>query len=128
MFMLMMKGLLSLNVNNTVLHFCLSKTGGQKLGSTLPKCIIKEVNKGQKSYHRSRIGQNAGQKGSKILPKRRSYQKWVKKEVKKGQRSTGVVNVNGKPSLKTLNVNELLLMVPIVVMLLVLNTSTVFGP
>jgi hypothetical protein len=44
----------------------------------------------------------------------------------KGQRSTGVVNVNGKPSLKTLNVNELLLMVPIVVMLLVLNT--VFGP
>ena len=24
------------------------------------------------------------------------YQKWVKKEVKKGQRSTGVVNVKGK--------------------------------
>ena len=71
------------------------------------------------------MGQNAGQKGSKILPKRRTYQKWVKREVKKGQRSTGVVNVNGKPLTLT---DVLLLMVPIVVMWLVLNTSTVFGP
>ena len=46
------------------------------------------------------------------------YQKWVKKEVKKGQRSTGVVSVNVL----------LLLTVPLVVMLLVLNISTVFGP
>ena len=45
--------------------------------------------------------------------------KEVKKEVKKGQRSTGVVSVN---------VKVLLLTVPLVVMLLVLNTSTVFGP
>ena len=51
--------------------------------------------------------------------------KWVKKEVKKGQRSTGVVNVKGK-SLYIFKV--LLLTVPLVVMLLVLNTSTVFGP
>ena len=51
------------------------------------------------------------------------YQKWVKKEVKKGQRSTGVVNVKGKSYVKVL-----LLTVPLVVMLLVLNTSTVFGP
>ena len=48
------------------------------------------------------MGQKGGQeKGSRILPKRRSftpkmYPKWVKKEVKKGQRSTGVVNVKGK--------------------------------
>ena len=48
-----------------------------------------------------------------------------KGQVKKGQRSTGVVNVNGKP---LTNVDVLLLMVPIAVMLLVLNTSTVFGP
>ena len=33
------------SLRNTVLHFCLSKTGGQKLGSKLPKCIIKEVKK-----------------------------------------------------------------------------------
>ena len=67
------------------------------------------------------MGQKGGQNGSKILPKRRSYPKWVKKEVKKGQRSTGVVN-------DILNVKVLLLTVPIVVMLLVLNTTTVFGP
>jgi hypothetical protein len=83
--MLMKKGLLLLNVNNTVLHFCLSKKGGQK-GSKLPKCVTEEVNKGQKSYHRSRMGQNAGQKGSKILPKGRSYQKWVKKEAQSSKR------------------------------------------
>jgi hypothetical protein len=39
-----------------------------------------------------------------------------------GVAAAGMVNVNGK------RFNELLLMVPIVVMLLVLNTSTVFGP
>jgi len=60
-----------------------------KKWSKLPKCIIKEVNKGQKAYHRSRIGQNAGQKGSKILPKRRSYQKWVKKGGQKGSKIYG---------------------------------------
>ena len=62
------------------------------------------------------MGQKSYLKGG-LTPK--MYQKWVKKEVKKGQRSTGVVSVN---------VKVLLLTVPLVVMLLVLNTSTVFGP
>ena len=86
--MLMMKGLLLLNVNNTVMHFFLSKRRSKR-PRKLPKWVKKEVNKGQKSYHRSRIGQNAGQKGSKILPKRRSYQKWVKK-LKGGQKGSKI--------------------------------------
>ena len=63
--------------------------------------------KGQESDHSDRVWVKKEVKmafinGSKILPKRRSYQKWVKKEVKKrvkeGQRSTGVVNVlRGNP-------------------------------
>ena len=62
----MMKVLLLLNVNNTVIGTFACQKGGQK-----------------------------GQKSSKkeVLPK---MAKWVKKEVKKGQRSTGVVNVKGK--------------------------------
>ena len=83
--------------------------------------------KGQESYHSDRVWVKKEVKmafinGSKILPKRRSYQKWVKKEVKKrvkeGQRSTGVVNVK-----------VLLLTVPIVVMLLVLtHYNSVWSP
>ena len=75
--MLMMKVLLLLNVNNTVLALLLVK---------------KEVKKGQKSSidrvngskRRSRrvknltIDQKGGQNGSNILPKRRSYQKCTK--------------------------------------------------
>ena len=75
MLMLMKKGLSLLNVNNTVLHLPLllvpCQKGGQK-GSKLPKCIIKEVNKGQKSYHRSRIGQNAL---TQVKKGQKSYQK-----------------------------------------------------
>ena len=80
--------------------------------------------KGSKSYLRSRMGQKGGQNGSKILPKGGLTKHGSKREVKKGQRSTGVVNVEAE----ILNVQVLLLMIPIVVMLLVLNTSTVFGP
>ena len=40
---------------------------------------------GQKSYLKGGLTKN--------VPK---IEKWVKKEVKKGQRSTGVVNVKGK--------------------------------
>ena len=62
---LMMKVLLLLNFEIT-LFLCLarllvkSEKGGQK---------------GQKSYHRSRMGQKGGQTGSRILPKRRSCTK-----------------------------------------------------
>ena len=51
------------------------------------------------------------------------YKKWVKMEVKKGQRSTELLMLR-----ENRNVKVLLLTVPLVVMLLVLNTSTVFGP
>ncbi len=55
MFMLMMKGLLLLNVNNTVLHFCMSKRRSKRVKNltkkeVLPKMgvwVKKEVNKAQ---------------------------------------------------------------------------------
>ena len=74
-----------------------------------------------------------GQK-SYLKAKRRSYTKNVPKMYQKGGQKGGqkgskiygsVVNVKGK-SLRSVKV--LLLTVPLVVMLLVLNTSTVFGP
>ena len=56
------------------------------------------------------------------------YQKWVKKEVK----TIGSKRVKDLRELLMLRENRyvkvLLLTVPLVVMLLVLNTSTVFGP
>ena len=102
MLMLMMKGLLLLNVDKMITLFCTfaCQKGGQKGSENYQNRSKKEVNKGQKSYHvdlRSRMGQNAGRIGSKILPKRRSYPKWVKKERQKGSKIYGVVNVNGKP-------------------------------
>ena len=94
--------LLLLNVNNTVWHFCLSKRRqkGQK-SYHRSRMGQKGGQKGSTSYHRSRMGQKGGQNGSKILPKgglTKHGSKRARTEVKKGQRSTctGVVNVEGK--------------------------------
>ena len=42
------------------------------------KWVKKEVKKGQVVVKNLTIDQKGGQNGSKILPKRRSYQKWTK--------------------------------------------------
>ena len=88
------------------------------------KWVKKEVKKGQESYQ----DQKGGQNGSKILPKRRSYQKCTKNGSKR--RSKRVKDLRELLILReNRNVKVLyLLTVPLVVMLLVLNTSTVFGP
>ena len=89
--------------------------------------------KGQESYHSDRVWVKKEVKmafinGSKILPKRRSYQKWVKKEVKKrvkeGLDQRELFMLRGIPYVKVL-----LLTVPIVVMLLVLtHYNSVWSP
>ena len=90
------------------------------------KWVKKEVKKGQESYHRSKR-LKGGQNGSKILPKRRSYQKCTKNGSKR--RSKRVKDLRELLMLReNRNVKVLLSTVPLVVMLLVLNTSTVFGP
>ena len=62
-----------------------------------------------------------------MLPKRRSYQKCTKNGSKR--RSKRVKDLRELLMLReNRNVKVLLLTVPLVVMLLVLNTSTVFGP
>ena len=93
--MLMMKDLLLLNVNNTVLHFCLSKRRSKRVKITkMGQKGAKEVNKGQKSYHRSR--------------------KWVKTQVKKGQKSyqKGGLTKNGskRRSKRVKDLRELLML------------------
>ena len=52
--MLMMKGLLLLNVNNTVLHFCMSKRRSKRVKNLTKKEVL------------PKMGQKGGQKGSKI--------------------------------------------------------------
>ena len=77
MLTLMMKVLLLLNVNNTVLalyHFCLSKRRSKvisvsKIFHRSRKWVKKEVKKGQEDLT---IDQKGGQNGSKRRSKRRS--------------------------------------------------------
>ena len=80
---------------------------------------------GQKGSRIFYQDQKGGQNGSKILPKRRSYQKCTKNGSKRVKDLRGeLLILRENRYVKVLY----LLTVPLVVMLLVLNTSTVFGP
>ena len=81
---------------------------------------------GQKGSRIFYQDQKGGQNGSKILPKRRSYQKCTKNGSKR--RSKRVKDLRELLILRERTKVLYLLTVPLVVMLLVLNTSTVFGP
>ena len=124
----MMKVLLLLNVNNTVLALLLVKK--EVKSDKCQKSSIDRVNGSKRRSKRVKnltIDQKGGQNGSKILPKRRSYQKCTKNGSKR--RSKRVKDLRELLMLReNRNVKVLLLTVPLVVMLLVLNTSTVFGP
>ena len=123
-----MKVLLLLNVNNTVLALLLVKK--EVKSDKCQKSSIDRVNGSKRRSKRVKnltIDQKGGQNGSKILPKRRSYQKCTKNGSKR--RSKRVKDLRELLMLReNRNVKVLLLTVPLVVMLLVLNTSTVFGP
>ena len=124
----MMKVLLLLNVNNTVLALLLVKK--EVKSDKCQKSSIDRVNGSKRRSKRVKnltIDQKGGQNGSKILPKRRSYQKCTKNGSKR--RSKRVKDLRELLMLRENRyVKVLLLTVPLVVMLLVLNTSTVFGP
>ena len=64
-----MKGLLLLNFNNTVWHFCLSKRKSKGIDKRHVKRVkIFQEGGQQVTYMYQKMGQKGGQKGSRILP------------------------------------------------------------